>query len=49
MKKLLGIVVLGLLLSTNVVFAGGINELNKKLLEIEKRITGWRLLIEVEK
>ncbi len=38
MKKLLGIVVLGLLLSTNVVFAGGINELNKKLLEIEKRM-----------
>jgi len=25
-------------LSTNVVFAGGINELNKKLLEIEKRM-----------
>ena len=38
MKKLLGIVVLGLLLSTNTVFAEGIKELNLKLLEIEKKM-----------
>ena len=37
MKKLLGILVLGLLWC-NVGFADGIKELNKKLLEIEKRI-----------
>ena len=37
MKKLLGIVVLGLLWC-NPGVADGINELNKKLLEIEKRI-----------
>ena len=38
MKKLLGIVVLGLLLSCNTVLAEGIKELNLKLLEIEKRM-----------
>ena len=38
MKKLLGIVVLGLLVSGNTVFAEGIKELNLKLLEIEKRM-----------
>ena len=37
MKKLLGIVVVSLLWC-NVAFADGIKELNKKLLEIEKRL-----------